>query len=71
MKDCQNCQWDYKGTCYIEGDCNFTVSYSTLDKFLIWLGSKFVGMGIGKRFCSDRMRFADNSLTMFDDARNN
>lgn len=42
-----------------------------IDKLLYWLGSKFIGMGIGKRFCSDRMRFADESLTMFDDARNN
>ena len=47
MKGCLNCQWDYKGTCYSEGDCNFTVTYSTLDKFLSWLGSKIVGVGMG------------------------
>lgn len=42
-----------------------------IDKILYWLGSKFIGFGIGKRFCSDRIRFADKSLTMFDDADNN
>ena len=51
MKDCQKCQWNYKGTCYSEDDCNFVLSYSTFDKFLIWFGSKFVGMGIGLRRC--------------------
>lgn len=71
MKDCQKCQWDYKGTCYIVGDCNFTTDHSVLDKFWIWIGACFVGMGIGNRFCSDRMSFADKSLTMFDNVNNN
>lgn len=69
----KNCVRNYKGICTIDRDncdtCNVYEPYDTLlDRFLYWLGSKFVGFGgLGLRNCSGELLLTQQQRRLIED----